>query len=463
MQLVAGLDVGGSSVKAWVATLEGEVVALTALDLPSLRPAPHRVELEPAVWEATCRRALSEVVGQAPPGDWLGVTVSTLRQGFVLLDAGGEVLGNGVLNSDRRGGPYAGVLAGTHALTGHWPAPELTLPKLLAVQAEEPDRWAATARVLFLHDWLVWRMCGVQASEVSYACAGGMADVAARTWAADLLHSNGIGPSLLAPVVEAGTVVGELAQGWGLPATLPVVAGCGDTQLAAMGVGGLGDGVVTVVAGSSTPVQAATAGPVQDPLGRPWVSTHAAPHLWAVEGNAGYPGTFSGWWDRLTQDEGASRDHGLTAVTATPYWAQETWQVKPPVSLLGLRADTTAADVRAALLEAHAFAVRGNVEDLARALGRSASAVVVCGGAAADGRLPALLAEVLGRDVHHATGVSGAAAAGASLVGKAVGAHAHLPGLPPTVLPAGDASRWDEPYRRWCASHEALRTALPEA
>jgi sugar (pentulose or hexulose) kinase len=43
---------------------------------------------------------------------------------------------------------------------------------------------------------------------------------------------------VLAPAVEAGTVVGELGQGWGLPATLPVVAGCGDTQLAAMGVGG---------------------------------------------------------------------------------------------------------------------------------------------------------------------------------------------------------------------------------
>lgn len=463
MQLVAGLDVGGSSVKAWVAALSGEVVASVVHELPSVRPAPHRVELDPAVWEATCRRALSQAVAQAPAGDWLGVTVSTLRQGFVLLDAAGEVLGNGVLNSDRRGGPYAGVLAGTHALTGHWPAPELTLPKLLAVRAEEPDRWAATARVLFLHDWLVWRMSGVQATEASYACAGGMADVAARTWAWDLLQDNGIGPTLLAPVVESGHVVGELGDGWGLPPTLPVAAGCGDTQLAAMGVGGLGDGVVTVVAGSSTPVQAATAEPVQDPLGRPWVSTHAAAHLWAVEGNAGYPGTFSGWWSALAGDDGPARDHGLIAVTAAPYWAQETWEVKPPVSLLGLRADTTAADVRTALLEAHAFAVRGNVEDLGRALGRQATDVVVCGGAAEDGRLPALLAEVLGQDVHHATGASGAARAGAALVGRAVGAHAHQPGLPSTVLPAGDTSRWDEPYRRWCAAHAALRTALPEA
>jgi sugar (pentulose or hexulose) kinase len=72
--------------------------------------------------------------------------------------------------------------------------------------------------------------------------------------------------------------------------------------------------------------------------------------------------------------------------------------------------------------------VRGNVEDLERVLGRPAAAVVVCGGAAADGRLPRLLAELLGRDVHAAaSGVSAAAAAGTVLVARAVGAHAHLP------------------------------------
>jgi sugar (pentulose or hexulose) kinase len=417
VQLVAGLDVTESSVTAWAADVEGRVHAEAVRSLPSLRSAPHRVELDPTVWEATCRGALSAVGDALPQTDWLGLTVSTLRQGFVLLDRAGEVLGNGVLKSDRRGGPHADVLSGTHRLTGHWPAPELTLPKLLAVRAEEPERWAATERVLFLHDWLVARMTGVHATEASYACAGGMADVARRTWAADLLADNGIHASLLAPVVEAGAVVGELREGWGLPATLPVVAGCGDTQLAAMGAGGLGDGVLTVVAGSWTPVQAATATPVADPLVRPWVSTHAARDLWAAEGNAGSPGAFSGWWEGLVVGSGETHEH--------------------------------------ALLQGHAFAIRGDVADLERALGRPAAAVVVCGGAAADGRLPALLAEVLGRDVHSAGGSSPRAAAGAVLVARAIGAHAHVPGLPSAVLPAGDKQRWDARYEQWRAAQAA--------
>jgi len=462
VSLVAGLDVGGSSVKAWVRDLDAGTTWQAQAATSTMRPAAHRAEFDPAAWEQACRRALADAVQQAgrPGQDYLGVTVSTLRQGFVLLDRGGAPLGPGVLNSDRRGGPYAQVLAGTHPLTGHWPAPELTLPKLLAVRAEEPERWQATARVLFVHDWLLERLCGVHATEVSYACAGGMADVAERRWADALLEDCGIGTARLAPLVEAGTLVGELREGWALPATLPVVAGCGDTQLAAMGVGGLADGVITVVAGSSTPVLASTSEPVRDPLGRPWVSTHAARDRWAAEGNAGYPGTWSGWWSGLS-DDGAPGPGGVLAVTAAPYWSQETWAVKPPASLLGLRPDTTAGDVRAALLQAHAFAVRGNVEDLERALGRPAQALVVTGGAAADGTLPALVAEVLGRPVHVATD-GGAAPAGAALVGRAVGAHAHLPHLPGQVLPAGDPEPWSEPYARWCAASAALRAALPE-
>lgn len=466
MSLVAGLDLGGSSVKAWVcdASAPGRVIASVTVAAPVLRPAPHRVEFAPGEWEVVCRTALADAVRRTgrPGADYVGVTVGSLRQGFVLLDGAGEALGTGVLNSDRRGAPYAGVLDGQHRLTGHWPAPELTLPKLLAVQHDEPARWAATARVLFVHDWLLWRMTGVQATELSYACAGAMADVAGRRWANDLLEQCGVGADRLAPLVEAGRQVGRLGAGWGLPVALPVVSGCGDTQLAAMGVGGLGDGVVTVVAGSSTPVQVATAAVVDDPLGRPWVSTHAAFDRWAAEGNAGYPGTVQGWWAGLvpaSADEPATGPSHVTAVTAAPYWSRQTWERKPPTSLLGLRPETTARDVADALEQAHAYAVRGNIEDLERALRRPASAVVVTGGAAADGRLPALLARVLGRDVHWASS-GGAAQAGTVLVARALGAHLDIPALPTMVLSAGDQAPWQEGYERWIGTTEALRSAL---
>jgi sugar (pentulose or hexulose) kinase len=454
---VAGLDVGGSTVKAWVADGDGRAVRAASAPLPVQRPAPHRVELDPAALEDTCRTLLARVVDPQPID---AVTVCSMRQAFLLLDAADAPLGPIVLNSDRRGAPHMPVLAGRHALTGHWPAPELTLPKLLAVQHDEPDRWAATRRVLFVHDWLLWRLTGEQVTEASYACAGGMADVAGRTWAHALLDECGIRADRLAPVVEAGTHVGRVVQGWPVAAGTPVVAGCGDTQLAALAVGGLADGVVTVVAGSSTPVLATAASPVRDPLARPWISTHAAPDRWAVEGNAGYPGTASGWWDRVAGPgpDITATPSPVVAVTAAPLWSEGTWARKPPTSLVGLSPDTTTDHIRAALLQAHAYAVRGNVEDLERVLARRPAAVVVTGGAADDGALPRLLAAVLGRPVHWQRGVP---AGGAVLASRALG-EAREPSLPDVVVPPGDAGLWEQPYQRWVHVTEALRNALPE-
>lgn len=451
------VDVGGSGATVTRATGAGHHQS-AQVALPVARPAPHRVELDPGGW--------FDALGTAPP-DWDpgpvdAVVVTTLRQGFVLTD-GRRELGNGVLNSDRRGASHLHRLddvPGLYALTGHWPAPELTLPKLLQVAATEPDRWAATTRVLFVHDWLVWRLTGVEATEASYACGGGMADVRARDWATDLLDDLGLGRGRWAPVVEAGSEVGRLrAPFWGARVGTPVVAGCADTQMAALGACALREGVVTVVAGSSTPVQAATAEPVVDPLEHPWVSTHAAPGLWAAETNCGYPGTMQGWWAGMSPaaPSGVPGAGGLVAVTGSPEWSRRGWTTKSPMTLLGLRPDTGAADVAQALAEAHAFSIRANVEDLERVLGASATEIVVTGGVPRrDEGFTVRLSEVLGRAVE----VRGGAAADAALAlvtGRSGGSGDRVE--------ADDDERrsgYDAAYRRYVEVWQGLRERLPE-
>ncbi|MGI8757940.1 MAG: xylulokinase [Acidimicrobiales bacterium] len=475
--LAAGLDLGGSSVKAWVAEVGGAVLAGTSEPVVTSRPHPHVAEFDPHAWWSAARRALSGAVAAAgrSAGDYAGVTASSLRQGFVLTDGAGE-LGPGVLNSDRRGADQLDRLRreiGTAALyrtTGHWPAPELTLPKLLHVARHEPERWAAARRVLFVHDWALWRLSGEEATEASFASAGQMADVAGRRWAGEVLDALGLGTGRLAPLVEAGTVVGRLGDGTlGLPVGLPVVAGGGDTQLAAMGAGGLADGVVTVVAGSSTPVQAATATPPQDPRRRPWVSTHLAPDRWAVETNAGYPGTMLAWlaelggcgpaevWSRAAgSGPGAG---GVTAVVATPAWSEEAWATRAPHAVIGITPATTAGDVARAFVEAHAFAVRANVADLERVLGRPATTLVLTGGGARHPALARLLADVVGRDVTVPHAAQPAALAGAALVARAGGIDTATGAAPFEVVPAGDPGPYDEPYQRYLEAHRGLLAA----
>ncbi|MGI9120597.1 MAG: xylulokinase [Acidimicrobiales bacterium] len=496
--LAAGIDLGGSSVKAWVAEVGGAkrggaerggaVVGEAIVPTPTVRPDRHLAELDPSAWWQAGRRALRAAVAQAgrPAGDYVGVTATSLRQGFVLTD-GVDELGPGVLNSDRRGAGQLDRLRrdiGVDQLyrtTGHWPAPELTLPKLLHLAATDPRRWAATRRVLFVHDWALWRLSGTESTEVSLASAGQMADVGRRCWAADLLDALGLGTNRLAPLVEAGAVVGRLTDpDLGLPVGLPVVAGGGDTQMAAMGSGGLADGVVTVVAGSSTPVQATVAAPPVDPERHPWVSTHLAPDRWAVETNAGYPGTMLGWlaalggcspaalWERAAESRPGA--NGVTAVVAAPVWSEEAWATRAPNAVLGVTPATTTADLARAFVEAHAFAVRANVADLERVLGHRATTLVVTGGGShqvgggsGHAALPGLMADVLGRDVNVPGAIQPAALAGATLVARACGL-AEVGARPPAVVvPAGDPRPYEEPYQRYLTAHAALRAHLAQA
>lgn len=469
MPLAVVVDVGGSAVKAGIAELGGRAGAAVTYGLRTLRPAAYRAELDPVTWWAATRGAVAEVVARAgrPTGDYGGLVVCSLRQGFVLTD-GERELGPGVLNTDRRGAdqlPRLAALGGVYETTGHWLAPELTLPKLMHLARRDPERWAATRHVLFIHDWLVWRFTGVAATEASYASAGQLLDVRRRAYADALLAEVGLGTGRLAPLVEAGAQVGRLAAPLagelGLPVGLPVVAGAGDTQLAAMGAGGLAEGVVTVVAGSSTPVQAATAVPPVDPLRHPWVSTHAAPDRWAVETNAGYPGAMAGWLSGLlppNEEEAASEPgaRGVTAVTAAPVWSEPTWTTRPPMTVLGLRPDTTGADLRQAFAEAHAFAVRANVEDLERVLGGPARAVLLTGGGASG--LAALLADVLGREIVLVEAGQPVALAGAALV---AGEHRVEPGGR-TVEPTEFGTAYEPAYQRYLAAYTALQAHLPE-
>lgn len=459
-ECVLGIDVGGSAAKVWVH--DGRAARSVSAPLATERPAPFRAEFDPGRWWAVVAGLVRDTVAARPDRAWTGVVVSSLRQGFVLTDGAAE-LGPGVLNSDRRGAAHLARLRRVpdlYATTGHWPAPELSLPKLLAVAAEEPDRWAATRRVLFVHDWLVWRLCGVAVTEVSYACAGQLAHVARRDWAADLLAELGLGTDRLAPLVEPGTMVGGLSTpDLGLPAGLPVYAGCGDTQLAAAGIGGLADGVVSVIAGSSTPVQAATAAPVVDGQAHAWVSTHARKDLWAAETNAGYPGTYAGWLAGLLPAEPSGRPGagGLTATVAAPLWTERAWVDKAPAAVLGLRPDTDPTDLAQAMVEAHAYAIRSNVEDLERVLDRPATEVILAGGAARRGNLAGLCATLLGRPVRLCTGGDAAAAAGRALVtGDPV-----RPAGTATIEP-GDPAPYAAPYERYLRAHAALRERLPE-
>jgi xylulokinase len=435
--VAAGLDIGGSSVKGWVASADGTIMAQASSPTPVRESRDGQFHFDPPeLWSIVCDTLSRALILARPSYKAIaGVTVTSLRQGFVLIGDGGE-LGPGYYNRNKAGESQLDFLTDTigfeeiYSITGHWMAPELTLPKLIHISKTDPTRWRQCRKVLFLHDWIIWKLSGQFASEVSLICGGQMADVSKRTWAYEMLAKLQIRDEMLSPAVEAGTIAGAVMkkaadQIEGLETGTAVVVGGSDSQMVALGMGGISSGVVTVVAGSSTPIQMTTSSPILDPARRPWVSTHLEEEKWVIEGNAGYPGSVSDWWKSVSGSlpslsrPTTSGSPGLVSLVSFPFWEESHWRNRVPPTIKGFSATTTSDEIAESILESHAFSIRSNLEMLETVSDGKATRVLLGGGA--SGVLATILPDVLGRSVDVVESQSASALAGITLVGRALG------------------------------------------
>jgi sugar (pentulose or hexulose) kinase len=303
------------------------------------------------------------------------------------------------------------------------------------------------------------------------ASAGQLLDIRSREWARDVVSSVGLDPTILPPLLDAGSVIGELRDdSLGLPTGIAVVVGGGDTQLAAAGGGGLQDGAISVVAGTTTPLQASTAEIVVDPQQHPWVSAHLVPGRWAVETNAGYTGLRLEWLARIVgssvtdlAEEAADSSAGaagMSAIVASPTWSERTWSDGAPVALVGFEPEHRRADVAQAFIEAHAYAIRANLEDLERVMGDVATRVCLMGGAARSSRFNQLVADVTDRDISLVQGVYPPARGFAWLAARGLGQPIAPPRFDGTVIEPIDPAAYEDGFRRFILATEAIDGAL---
>lgn len=493
-ELVLTVDVGTGSIRSCIYnTVQHSVVAVSSRSCPVGHPGPFLAEWQPQRWEPIVLATMADAVRQAqqPASAYLGITVTSLRQGFVLLDENRQPVAPGVLNYDRRGADYIPVIERAmpidrlYSLTGHWHAPELTLPKLLWFQHCRPDAWAKVRRFLFVHDWVLLLLTGRFATAASLTTAGQMGDCKVRTWAVDLLTSLGVPPDILPPVMEGGSLLGgllsEIAARVGLESGLPVYVGGGDTQFGSLGVGGTEPGTAVIVGGSTTPIMMTTDQPLFDPLRRPWVSPHVLDGLWAVEMNAGHTGMIYKWFRdnfgqaQVVQAVAQGRDpyallddladaspigaNGLLVVAANPCWSQETWQRKAPYVFFNFKVSHTIGDAAKAIMEGVCFGVRGNLDELERVAGRPFSRVVFTGGAARAPVWAQMMADVTGRTLLVPQVPEPAAVAGALLVQRSTGEvfPAHSP-MADQYSPREECSKAYEPlYHQYLETFERMQ------
>jgi xylulokinase len=471
--LLAGLDVGTTSVKGLLVTPDGEVVARAEAEHPLATPRPGWAEQDPTDWWAGTQAVLAQLRRAGPIA---GIGLAGQMHGLVALDDRDRVLRPAILWNDGRTAAECAEIESVVgldeliALTGNRALPGFTAPKLLWLRRHEPDVYERIAHVLLPKDYVRLRLCGEHATDVADASGTLLFDVAARGWSAAVVEALEVDPAWLPRVLESPAVSGW-ADGDG---GVPVAAGAGDQAAGAVGVGvDRGGGPVSIVLGTSGVVFAASDAFAADPRARVHAFCHALPEAWhamgvmlSAAGSLRWLRDVVGGEVAVLVEEARRWDPGVEGLTFLPYLAGERTPHADPSARgafagLSLRHDRGAL-VRA-VLEGVAFGLRDGL-DLVAAMAGPPALGRVSGGGARSRLWLEILASVLELPLQRTEVDEGASFGAALLGGVAAGVFGDVHEAVAACVRPGEiiepVAGWIAPYREALARFRALYPAL---
>jgi xylulokinase len=410
--VLVGLDVGTTGVKAVAVSPDGRVLASASEEYALSTPQPGWAEQDPEDWW----RAAEACLQRLPEGP---VGLSGQMHGLVVLDAQDRVLRPAILWNDQRtkaecaeiearvGLERLIELTGNRALTG------FTAPKLLWLRRHEPDTYARIRHVLLPKDYVRLRLTGEHAIDAADASGTLLFDVAGRRWSEEVCAALDVPLAWLPPVHESTEI-----------------AGAGDQAAAALGVGIVSPGPVSVVLGTSGVVFAALPAYAPDAHARVHVFCHAVPGTWHAMGVMLSAAGSLAWLRRavgaeygVLDEEAARWAPGTEGLLFAPYLAGERTPHADPDARgaftgLSLRHDRGA--LARATLEGVAYGLRDSLE-LLRALGVRPEVGRASGGGAASDLWLRIVASVLALPLERTESEEGSAFGAALLAGVRAG------------------------------------------
>lgn len=470
--VILGIDIGTASTKVIAFDFGGAEVARASRPYPLLTPQPGWVEQDPElVWQAlldALREIAAALCGRTSGNRVLSLALAAQAGSIIPCDEAGNPVHPMITWLDRRTDELVarwrrdGTANHIRELSGWHPFPGLPLPVIAWLAAERPDVHGRTRRYLGPADFLIHRLTGKFATDLSAACEMLLVDAARGEWSAELCAIGGVDPSMQAELGWAGRVIGtlapEVAAATGLPAEVRVVAGGGDQPCACLGMGMLEPGRVALATGTAWVITGVAGGAGSRDTGGPGgygpakagvtsadvprtmdLSFHVAPQRWTVSQFLGGFGATVDWWLEqawqpadpaqaqpvseiygylnATLTESTPGSHGLLF---TPLGGPSQLPgSRPGGAFAGLQLAHTRADIARAILEGCAFEVRWALDQLSGS-GLAATELWIAGGASASPVWPQILADVTRVPIVSADYADWAALGAAALAGWGV-------------------------------------------
>jgi autoinducer 2 (AI-2) kinase len=430
------IDAGTGSCRAALFDTAGRQVAVAQREWshPPIPEHPGSQRFDTATnWQLIGRCIRDVVAGsEAEPSSIAAVSATSMREGIVLYDEDGRELW-ACPNADSRAAAESKQLIDSGAaqriydIAGDWVA-ITSPPRLLWLQAHEPEIVARAAHLTMLSDWVIHRLTGEFVTDPSVGASSGMFDLATRSWSADIIAMCGFDPAVFPDVVEPGTPVGAVshraATETGLAEGTPVVIGGADTQLALVGLGRNPPGTLAVVGGTFWQHTVVVEGPLIDPQGRLRTLCHAVPGQWMVEGIGFLCGLTMRWFrdafchrevdearhrgvdPYVVMEERAATvppgSNGVIGVFSNVMNARRWVHASPSFLQFDLTSPSTsgAKECIRAIEECAAYVTRAHVTIIDELLGSATDELIFTGGASAGSLWPQIVADVTGARVH---------------------------------------------------------------
>jgi xylulokinase len=480
LNAVIGVDIGTSSSKGVLVTLEGEVIARAGREHSVLRPQPGFVEMDAATWWSEFTELCGELL--AASGEARVVAVGTSGMGPCLLvtdDAGIPLRPAILYGVDTRAVPQIArltrELGGATAIAargGSELSTQAVGPKLAWLAENEPDTYRRARRLFMPSSWLVWRLTGryVLDHHSASQCTPLYDSVVQEwyePWARPIAGPIQL-PSLLWPGEVAGTVSAAAAEETGLPAGIPVITGTIDAWSEAVSVGAQRVGDLMLMYGTTMFLINTVANALTAP--GLWGTVGAYPGTRNLAGGMATSGAITQWLRELF---GGSSYRELLALAETsgaganglvmlPYFAGERTPIADPSArgvIAGLTLSHTRGDLYRAALEATALGVRHNIAAMTDA-GAPSRRIVAVGGGASSALWTQIVSDVTGLPQVIPSQLIGASFGSAFLAAGSVAAVDIDDWNPPADVRepnADSADDYEELYRLYQALYPATR------
>ncbi|HZQ10095.1 MAG TPA: xylulokinase [Anaerolineae bacterium] len=439
-QLLLGIDVGTSHVKAALVTLQGQVVAQAQTQYSTQYPRAGWAEQNPEDWWAGVVQATRAVLAESP-GSVAGIGVSGQGCAVTLINAQGAVIRPAIIWLDTRSEPQCERLRQCCSekilrRNGKSPAPYNADPVLMWLQEHEPDSITAARCSLTTTGYINFRLTGAPVENLSDASILFAFDLAQGCWSEELIESFGLPARLYPSLAPCNRVIGTLgktpATELGLAPGIPVVAGGEDTSSAGLASGAVQPGQVFLSLGTAGTLYATVA----EPLVHAQLLTflHVLPKQWLIGGSMSSVGSALAWCrqllaERMDFDEltalAAQSEPGANRLLFLPYLSGELQPINDGYArgvFFGLSLNTGLPEFVRAVMEGSAFAIAHNLS-IVEALGSLIQELRAVGGPTRSPLWCQIIADVTGRplsvlanDVGAPLGNALLAAAGTGLI-----------------------------------------------